>query len=144
MNIFDILPARLLILPDRQIVGAFENLSWFSIILENVDGENQEVNQEDNVSEEQLRKISVGGEWKRLARNLEIKDSFIEEIDANREFRTLEDKCWQVFREYLRIHGRIGRESLNSVFVEIGKSTLKIEPPETKEEKLDESIENSG
>ena len=43
-----------------------------------------------------------------------------------------------------RIHGRIGRESLNNVFVEIGKSTLKIEPPETKEEKLDESIENSG
>ena len=114
-----------------------------SIILENGDGENQ-ANQEDNVSEERLRKISVGGEWKRLARNLEIKDSFIEEIDANREFRTFDDKCWQVFREYLRIHGRIGRESLNNVFVEIGKSTLKIEPPETKEEKLDESIENSG
>lgn len=140
MNIFDILPARLLILPDRQIVGAFENLSWFSIILENVDGENQE----DDVSEERLRKISVGGDWKRLARNLEIKDSFIEETDANKEFRTFEDKCWQIFREYLRIHGRIGRESLNSAFVEIDKSALKIEPPETKEEKLDESIENSG
>ena len=35
----------------------------------------------------------VGIKWKRFARNLEIDDSIIDEIDVNEDNVTLEDKC---------------------------------------------------
>ena len=101
------------------------------------------MNQGDVVSVGELRKVSVGYDWKRLARNLEIEDEFIDNIDFSNDSLSLEDKCWEVFKEYLRKHGSIEREFLNSVLEDIAKHSQKIESRGTKGENLKESIENS-
>ena len=85
------------------------------------------MNQEDEVSVGQLREISVGCDWKRLACNLEIGDEVIDNINLNKDCNTYEEKCWRVFQEYLRKEGKIKRKFLNSIFEDIGKDSLKIE-----------------
>ena len=85
------------------------------------------MDQGDELSIDQLRKISVGYDWARLARNLEIGDEVIDEIRVNKDIRTLEEKCGEVFREYLRVEGSIGRKFLNSILEDIGKHSQKIE-----------------
>ena len=41
----------------------------------------------------------VGIQWKRFARNLEIDDYVIDEIDVNENNVTLEDKCMAIINE---------------------------------------------
>lgn len=101
------------------------------------------MNQGDVASVGELRKVSVGYDWKRLARNLEIEDEFIDNIDLSNDSLSLEDKCWEVFKEYLRKHESIEREFLNSILEDIGKHSQKIESRGAKGENLKESIENS-
>ena len=101
------------------------------------------MNQGDVVSVGELRKVSVGYDWKRLARNLEIEDEFIDNIDLSNDSLSLEDKCWEVFKEYIRKHESINREFLNSILEDIGKHSQKIESCGTKGENFKESIENS-
>ena len=100
------------------------------------------MNQGDEVSFDQLRNISVGVDWKRLARNLELEDGVVDNINLNKDYPTLEEKCCLVFQESLRKR-KIGRKFLNKIFEDIGKHSLKIESCATKEENLQESTENS-
>lgn len=95
------------------------------------------------VSPEELRKVSVGHDWKRLARNLEIEDEVVDNINLSKDIKTLEEKCSEVFREYLRKNESIGRKSLNSILEDIGKHNQKIESLEMEEENLEESTEKS-
>ena len=101
------------------------------------------MNQGDVVSDEELRKVSIGYDWKRLARNLEIEDEVVDNINLNDDFASLEDKCREVFKQYHRKNERIRREFLNNIFEDIGKHNQKIESRGTKEENAKESIENS-
>ena len=86
--------------------------------------------------------ISVGSDWKRLAHNLELEDEVVDDINFNKDYPILEEKCCLVFQEYLR-KGKIGRKFLNKIFEDIGKHSLKIESCSTKKENLQESTENS-
>ena len=127
MVIFDILPAFfLVILPDRDTVGTFQNSMWVSIILGNVEDGNQVVVQEDQVNWDKLNKISekVGTGWKRLARNFEIKDEDIDNIVVGRDFPALQDKCRQVFKLIEKDKGSIGCRSLISILNNIEMRNL--------------------
>ena len=84
MNIFDILSTLLVKILGKQTVRTFENSPWLSIILGNADGEDEDV-----VSVDQLRNISVGLDWKRLVRSLEMGDEVVDNIHLNKEYPTL-------------------------------------------------------
>lgn len=78
------------------------------------------------MNQDQLNYISekVDIHWKRLARNREIEDKIIDNIEVNRDLSRFEGKCWQIFK---KDKGQVGRQSLNSSLDDIGKSNLKIE-----------------
>ena len=78
------------------------------------------------MNQDQLNYISekVDIHWKRLARNREIEDKSIDNIEVNRDLSRFEDKCWQIFK---KDKVQVGRQSLNSSLDDIGKSNLKIE-----------------
>ena len=43
--------------------------------------------------------LKVGREWKRFARNFDIEDEVIDDIDEDGDLPTLQDKCHQVFKK---------------------------------------------
>ena len=99
--------------------------------------------QEDGVNWDELNKIieKAGIWWKRLARNFEIKDGDIDNIDVDRNFPALQDKCRQVFKLVERAKGSIGRRSLINILNNIGMRSLikEVETNQFVEESPEES-----
>lgn len=72
------------------------------VLLENLDHESPNNELDDDMLNFLSEKI--GMEYKRLARNLDINDQEIEEIDNIRNLN-LQDKCFRVFRKLKRDNG---------------------------------------
>lgn len=65
----------------------------------------------------------VGREWKRLARNFDIEDEVIDDIDENGDFPTLQDKCHQVFNK-LEVDKVVKWNLVKEALNEIGKRNV--------------------
>ena len=69
---------------------------------------------------------NIGGEWKRLGRNLNIDDAVIDNIVEDRNLASLTDKCKKIF-EVLGKETKITWHLIKEALYEIGKLSIMTE-----------------
>lgn len=87
----------------------------------------------ENLNEEQDFELSsemrlcisqkVGKDWKRFARNFDIEDEVVDEIDEDGVLPTLQDKCHQVFKK-LEVDKVVKWNLVKEALHEIGKRNI--------------------
>lgn len=65
----------------------------------------------------------VGKEWKRFARNFDIEDEVLDDIDENGDLATLQDKCREVFQK-LEAEKAVKWNLVKEALDEIGKRNV--------------------
>ena len=68
----------------------------------------------------------IGKNWKRFARNLDIADDIIDEIDANDDNLSLEDKCKGVIKKF-GYDAELKWNQIKDVLMEIGIDSVAVE-----------------
>ena len=68
----------------------------------------------------------IGKNWKRFARNLEMADHIIDEIDANEDNVSLEDKCKAVIKKF-GYDVELKWNQIKDVLMEIGIVSVAVE-----------------
>ena len=66
----------------------------------------------------------VGREWKRFARNLDIEDEVIDDIEEDGDLASLEDKCRQVLLNLEEVNKNVTWSLIREALDEIGKHNI--------------------